>query len=211
MSKTYKDLTDQQKKNYQAALQQVGIDPASVTKKLVVDKPMTLNRDPARSHVKAHAILVNSVAHMKELGGVPDSRYTKEKLPDSHIKYPKPLSPERQRVLAQAGDADALHAALLPDERQAIDDAVRAYVLGNSTKVPKELVELANAANFPMDASVFAADDLEIRNKYVITGPPNPYKLVAGTITIYKPLGQIVAEGVDLSIDAQYIVVVPAP
>jgi len=210
MSKSYSDLTSQQVKNYHAALQLVGIDPASVTKKLVVDKPMILHRDPARSHVKAHAILVNSVAHMKELGGVPDTRFTKEKLPDSHINYPKPLPPDRQRVLAKAGDADALHAALKPEERAAIDDAVRAYVLGNSTKVPKELVDLANAANFPIDASVFAVEDLEIRDRYVITGPPNPYKLVAGTITIYKPLGQIVAEGVDLSIDAQHIVVVPA-
>jgi len=210
MSKSFSDLTSQQVKNYHAALQLVGIDPASVTKKLVVDKPMTLHRDPARSHVKAHTILVNNVAHMKELGGVPDTRFTKEKLPDSHINYPKPLPPDRQRVLANAGVADALHAALKPEERAAIDDAVRAYVLGNSTKVPKELVDLANAAIFPIDASVFAADDLEIRDKYVITGPPNPYKLVAGTITIYKPLGQIVAEGVDLSIDAQHIVVVPA-
>lgn len=210
MSKTFKDLTDQQRKNYHAVLQQVGIDPGSVTKKLVVDKPMTLHRDPSRSHVKAHTILVNSVAHMKELGGVPDTRFTKEKLPDAHIHYPKALPAARQRLLAQAGDADTLHAALQPDERQAIDDAVRAYVLGNSTKVPKELIELADAANFPMEASVFAADDLEIRDKYVITGPPNPYKLIAGTITIYKPLGQIVAQGVDLSIDAQHIIVVPA-
>ena len=210
MSKTYKDLTDQQRKNHEAALQRVGIDRASVAKKMVIDKPTTLHRDAARSHVKAHTITVRDVAHMKELGGVPDTRYTEEKLPDSHITYPKPLSPDRHRLLSKAGGGDSLHAVLQPEERSAIDGAVRAYVLGNSAKVPKELIALANAANFPMEASVVAADDLEIRNRYVITGPPNPYKLIAGTITIYKPLGQIVAEGVDLSIDAQHIIVVPA-
>lgn len=210
MSKTYKDLTDQQRKNHEAALERVGINRASVTKKMVIDKPTTLHRDAARSHVKAHTITVHDVAHMKELGGVPDSRFTEEKHPDSHITYPKPLAGDRQRVLARAGVGDSLHAVLQPEEHSAIDSAVRAYVLGNSTKVPTELVALANAANFPMEASVVAADDLEVRDKMVITGPPNPYKLIAGTITIYKPLGQIVAEGVDLSIEAQHIVVVPA-
>jgi hypothetical protein len=202
----YKDLTNEQKQNYEAALRKAGIDRNSVPKQVTIDSEHHHPRDAAKVNMKVQKVMLRDLQHMKDLGGVPDTRYSKEKQPDTFLSYPQALDPNRARVLTAASDADSVHAALEPHERDAINEASRAYVLGDSTKVPKELVTLANKMNFPMEASFTAADDLTITDKYVISGP-SPQKLVAGTITIVKPNGQIVAEGIDLSIDAQQIIV----
>jgi hypothetical protein len=201
----HSELTDQQQKNHAAAMKKMGMDPASAPKTLLIDKRQELHPDAARSAVKGHKVVVRDLAQLKDLGGVPDSRYTSEGQPDSHIRYPEPLPADRKRLLAKAGDSDSLHAALTPEERQAVGDSMSAYVLGNSAKVHKEFVDLAAVANFPMEVTVYAADDLRITDKMIFKGP-TPQKLVAGTITIVKPNGQIIAE-CPLSIEAQHIVV----
>ncbi len=205
MARTFKDLTDQQKKQYEAELKRIGIDRDSVPKEVVIDAPHDHQRDAARAKMKTHKVKVRDLAHLKQLGGVPDTRYTQEKQTDTHLTYPDALPAARQRALAAMKDADSLHAAMEPHERDAVHSAMRAYVLGNSTKVPKELVILANIAHFPTEASVAAVDDLTITNTYTVTAPPDKQALVVGKLTIVKPNGQIVAEGVDLSINAQLI------
>lgn len=197
----FNDLTDEQKHNYGKTLRKFGIDRGSVPKQVTIDGSTT------NVQLNVTTVTVRDLQHLKELVGVPDTRYTKEKHSDSFITYPEAMKADRARLLLKAKDADSLHATLEPEERQAIDDASRAYVLGDSRKVPKELVELSNTVNFPLELQVKAADDLRITGKYVISAPPTTQKLVHGTITIVKPDGQIVAEGVDLSIDAQHIVV----
>jgi hypothetical protein len=206
MSKTFGDLTEQQQKNYEQTLQKMGIKRASVLREVIIDKPLDTRRDPAHAW-KTHTIVVRDLAHMKEILGVPDTRYTTEKQPDSFISYPRDFSPVRLRILAAAKEADTLQRELTGEERTALDEAARAYVLGNSTKVPQPLVGLVNRASFPVETAVFAADDLIISDRVVIAPPPSPHVIVAGTITIIKPDGQLVGEGVDLSIQAQHIVV----
>jgi hypothetical protein len=205
MARTFKDLTDQQKKQYEAELKKIGIDRDSVAKKVVIDAPHDHMRDAARAKMKTQKVTVRDLAHLKELGGVPDTRYTQEKQTDTHLTYPQSLPAERHRALSALKDADSLHAAMEPHEHDAVNSAMRAYVLGNSTKVPKELVALANAAHFPTEAAVAAADDLTITSTYTVKAPPEKQALVVGKLTIVKPNGQIVAEGVDLSINAQLI------
>lgn len=204
---SYNDLTPEQKKNYEADLSQAGIDRGSVPKQVKIDSEHHHHRDAAKVGMKIHKVMLCDLQHMKDLGGVPDTRYKKEKQSDSFITYPKELKAERARVLAAANDRDSLHAAIEPQEREALNDAMRAFVLGDSTKVPKDLVQLANKMSFPMEATIGAADDLIITDKYVISGK-SPQELIAGKITIVKPNGQIVADGIDLTIKAQQIVVV---
>jgi hypothetical protein len=205
MSTTFKDLSDQQRKNFEESVRKVGLDPASA-KAVVIDKPCEINGDAARSHLKPHKVIVRDVAHMKELAGISDSLFASGGASDDHIPYPKPLNAERQRVLHTATkDTDTLHATLTAEERQAVNDAGRSYVLGNSAKVPEHYVPLVNAAQYPQQGNVVAAPDITIKERTVFAGP-DPQKLIAGTLTIVKPNGEIVAQ-CPLTIEAQYVVV----
>ncbi|HEY0554448.1 MAG TPA: hypothetical protein VGG20_09275 [Thermoanaerobaculia bacterium] len=201
---SYNDLNPDQKKNFEAELRTAGIDRTSVPKQVTIDSEHSHTRDAAKVGMKIHKVTLRDLQHMKELGGVPDSRYSKDKQSDSFVEYPGAFSADRARLLNEASDADTLHAALQPQERDAINHAIRSFVLGNSAKVAKGLVQLANALSFPMDVGIAAVEELVITDKYVITGT-GPQKLIAGKITIVKPNGQIVAEGVDLTISAQVI------
>ena len=203
---TFKDLTDQQKQNYEKSLRQVGLEPGSVPKSLVVETECQFSGDAARSHLKPHRVVVRDVAHMKELAGITNDLFTYGGSSDSHIYYPPALSPERARVLSVAArDRDALAAAMTDEERSAVGSAYHAYVTGNSDKVPDSYLSLINATSFPLEGNVFAADDVTISTPTYFTGT-QPQKLVAGTLTIVKPNGQIIAE-CPLTIDAQFVVV----
>jgi len=204
MSTTYNDLTDRQKKQHEEALKKAGIDRASVAKKVTTDKPHNHIQD---AKMKIHKVKIKDLAHLKELGGVPDSRYTAENQSDSHLEYPAPPSADRFRALSALRDSDSLQAAFTPEEANAVKLSMRAHTLGDSTKVAKEWVQLANAAHFPTEGAIAAADDLTITKPYVISAPPDKQKLIVGVLTIVQPEGQIISNGVDLAIEAQQIVV----
>jgi len=203
MAKTFADLTDVQKQKFQAQLAALGLTPQDVAPTLTTDGLRGVHAvDASRSSIKMRPLAIQSLADFKRLGGIPDERYTVQRHSDAHIEYPAPLPANRMRLLKAAGVRDSLHRALSTDEHQTLDTAMHAFVNGNSSKVPDDLVDLVEARQFPIQAAVGGAQDLVIDKPYVISGPW-PVALVFGTITI-KPGGYIVCQ-CEAKISAQVI------
>lgn len=183
--KTFKDLTPEQRERFEARIKRHGIARDRVPKHVVAEGQFVVHADPALTSCETHTVIVKNLAEFKDIGGVPDARYTEQGFSDVFIQYPPPIPAERLRALkATRYDRAALLHAMEPDEQSQIREAMTAYSLGDSAKVSPEWVEIANATNFPMEVSVVAAENLDIRGEYLIKGP-GPVDLNFGTVTIY--------------------------
>jgi len=199
VAKTFADLSEKEKSNFEAQLKVLGIDPGSVAPHIVADGSLQLHPNEALTNVPTHTVQVKNVAHLKTLWGVSDEVF-KEPGKDKHIKYPAPLADHRVKLL-NTGRKEVTESAITAQESHAVDGAIEAYVNGDSKKVPAHLVDLANTLSFPMPVRVLAAQNITIRGAF-----PVSQALVAGTITI-EPGGYISVVG-DATINAQLITVV---
>ena len=199
MAKTFAELSEKEKSNFEAQLKALGIEPGSVAPHVVADGSLQLHPNEALTNVATQTVQVKNVAHLKKLWGVSDEAF-KEPGKDKHIQYPAPLEDQRVKLLS-TGRKEVTEAALSAQEHQAVSSAIEAYVNGDSKKVPAHLVELANTLSFPMAVRVMAAQNLTITGAF-----PVSQALVCGTITIEQG-GYISVVG-DATINAQVITVV---
>jgi len=198
VANTFADLSDKEKNNFNAQLKALGIDPSTVPESIVADGNQRLHPDAALTNVPTQTIQVKNLAQLKQHWGVSDKIFA-ESGKDAHIKYPAPLDDARAKLLS-TGRKELTEQAISPAEKRTVSAAMEAYVNGNSSKVPQQLVDLANALHFPMSVQVAAAQNI------TITAPfPVSQSLIAGIITIIPP-GCIQVIG-DASISAQQIIV----
>jgi hypothetical protein len=198
VANTFADLSDKEKDNFYAQLKALGIDPATVPESIVADGSQRLHPDPALTTVPTKIVQVKDLAQLKQYWGVSDQVFA-EPGKDTHIKYPAPLDDARAKLLS-TGRRELTEQAISADEKQTVSTAMEAYMNGNSSKVPQQLVDLVNTLHFPMDVQVAAAQNIVINSPFQVS-----QSLVAGTITINPP-GYIQVIG-DASITAQQIIV----
>jgi hypothetical protein len=198
MAKKFADLTAQQRSNFEAELTRLGVAPANAAPAVQLS-----GSQPVASALKEHPITIRDLAHLKEIGGVPDNRYSEAGHSDAHISYPEELPKDRvRRLTGLASKPEALRSALTSEDQSSLDEASRAFVNGLSTKVPQSAVDMINATRFPMKATVVTAQDIDITGPTVY-GANGPQVVVAGTITIH-PGGSIVCQN-NVKISAQCI------
>jgi hypothetical protein len=198
-AKKFVDLSAEQKQKFNAQLAAFGISQDDVPLTITADGTTRMHKDPELATVKSFAVEVKDLEHLKQLCGVPDAVLAKPGS-DAHIMYPHKMPADRAKMLT-TGRKQVTEAAMTVEDRETVRSAMTAYMLGNSSKVAPELVQIANAVEFPMTLSVAAAQDLTVTAPY-----PVSQALVCGTITI-EPGGYLLVEA-DVSIQAQVITVV---
>jgi hypothetical protein len=207
MSTEQDRLTPEQRANHDRLLEQYGFDPAEVRQVSFntsdTPGPTLLSADVKKSALKPRFFVINNIAELLEHGGVPDEQVTSGIVSDSHVTYPDDWDANRNRLIAKAAHGDQLGAMLTDEERQNVRLAMRAYMMGDSSKV-KGYEDVINAAHFPQLATVMAAENITVDpgHPLIIKPPPSdhyhytpsdPYKVIIGTLTIVQG-GQIFIE-----------------
>lgn len=141
---------------------------------------VVLSNDPDTASVPPAFFTVNSIQELKALGGVPDSLYGSNGMPDHH-PLPAPFSAERLR------NATGNHADLCT--------ALRAYVYGNSALV-QDYQDILNSKRFPMQVAVYTGDDIVVSPGHDLIvedkdGHGDPVVLAYNSITV-EPGGRII-------------------
>jgi hypothetical protein len=168
--------------------------------------PMIVSSDPARDNLGSIAVKVDNIAHYKSLGGVPDSHFDNLPSADRHITYLGAPTINYRSLIARAqADNCTLESLLGADELDNLATQMRAYMLGDSRKVPAEHVEMLNALRFPLMATYTPGENITItaQNPLIIDSSW-PSSLVFGIMTI-EPGGYIQAN-VPVNITAQQII-----
>src|SRR5687767_5243097 len=114
VGRDYSELTAEQQANFAAELSKVGMTPDQVPARIVTSEAMTLHSVMSMSSIPGKTIAIRDLAHLKELGGVPDSQFDQSRS-DSHIDYPAPLEGSRAKLLS-AQSAESLADSLAPEE-----------------------------------------------------------------------------------------------
>ena len=141
---------------------------------------VVLSNDPDTASVPPAFFTVNSIQELKALGGVPDSLYGSNGMPDHH-PLPAPFSAERLR------NATGNHADLCT--------ALRAYMYGNSALV-QDYQDILNSKRFPMQVAVYTGDDIVVSPGHDLIvedkdGHGDPVVLAYNSITV-EPGGRII-------------------
>lgn len=195
----YASLTADEQKHFLGRIAAYGLSPDDLAGKTVVtgkDKqgPLVISAAADASDVPVIRREINNVAEMKALGGIPDEHYTRDGIADHHVDYPPAINHDPHQALAAAkGDTCALLEHLGPERSGHVGSALRAYLLGNSSKV-QEYEPLINAMHFPLTGAVAAGDSITVTpgNPLVITGP-GPVSLNYAVMTV-EPGAQIIVE-----------------
>lgn len=191
-------------------MQNFGRGPADFTGQPSLDTAdfggnLVIGRDD-ESHVPAHMTPFTSMAHLKQLIGVPDAHYQSGTYSDMHIAYPQPLETDRAAVLRDSKNICDLRSHLTADEHQNLGESARAYLLGDSSKVA-HVEDLLDAHFTPGTVAFFAAADLTVQNGQTFTiSSPSPQPIVAnyGTITVIGT-GRIVIQAQVTLIAQQFV------
>lgn len=184
---------------FKERLQFLGIPLDKVGGDLVVDRDMVLTSDPKTSALYPHPLKVRDLDHLRQIAGPQNGSGSKSQS-QGQVRYPKAPSADRMRILRAAhGDKAVLRNAMTEEEQQTLREAITAYVVGSSGKVAPEWVELAHAVHFPMDISVFAAQNLDLQSGQTLTiTTPGTTNFLSATVNAG---GQIAVAAVTASID----------
>jgi hypothetical protein len=207
-STRYKDLDSGQQGMFAAKCRAFGIDPAKVPASVTTEnggKGLLLGHASGSATVTPSAnITVANIRELANYGGVKDEEYLNGSASDAFVKYPAKLSTLSAPTLAACdGDVCKLKDSMSLEHHQAVNQAMQAYLLGNSTKV-QEYEEHINALHFPMQMAVYAAQDIVITkdNPLIIDNPEgHPSSYVYGTVTVEE--GGYILVKTPLSLDAQ--------
>jgi hypothetical protein len=182
-TRKFSELDQQAHDRFQERLKLLGIDPADVP------KSVTIGDGERSTGLYSKTIVGRDVAHLKAVGGIPDTDYTERNHSDRHIEYPEVSDDLTRRFGAAKGDAGAVARMLTAEDRDIIGRAMRAYLLGNSSRVPQPFVDAINALEFPMEVTATVGEDITVKDEWLL-GKNGPETVQAGTITI-EPTGYI--------------------
>jgi len=189
MPATFNDLTAEQKAAFRARVKTWGLTEADVQKHASSepDKKAVICGIASLSNVKTKPFTINSVQHMKELVGIPDSAFKSGKMRDRIINYPPELPKERLGIVATAPNHCWVKENLTHEEHLVIKQAWEAYLVGNSEKISPGTVELINAVHFPAVVAVAAVENITVNpgQTYTFGSPGAPLQtIVVGTLTV---------------------------
>ncbi|WP_131800264.1 hypothetical protein [Methylobacterium indicum] len=195
----YASLTADEQKHFLSRIAVYGLSPDDLKGKTVVtgqDKPgpLVISAAADLSDVPVIQHEIKDVAQMKALGGIPDEHYTQHGIADHHVEYPPAIDHDPQHALTAAkGDMCALLEHLGPERSGHVGSALRAYLLGNSSKV-QDYEPLINTMHFPVTGGVVALDSITVTpgNPLKITGP-GPVSMNVAVMTV-EPGAQVIVE-----------------
>lgn len=144
--------------------------------------PTVMSNDPNKSHVKAQTITVESIHHLKRIGGIPDRAF-KDGQMNSNLPTPASYNPEQSSINTPYDPT--------------LCAAYKAFMFGNSERVVS-YEETINDLRFPVTMSVFTGEDIVVTagSPLIIRdeeGHGDPIALVYNKITV-EPGGQIIWE-----------------
>ncbi|MCQ0090813.1 hypothetical protein FGD77_03390 [Roseovarius sp. M141] len=155
---------------------------------------MVVSADPGQDNLDSKLVEVNSIAELKAIGGIADSHF--KTAGDKHINYPEAqLKTDVPEAIGRArADSCALESLIHPDDEATINQAMMAYVHGDSSKV-KGFEDVINALKFPTQILVTVGEDITVtKDNPLIIGQDSPHvdggKAVFGTVTVEEG-GQI--------------------
>ena len=140
MAKTFKDLTPEQVARFEAKCQQYGISAGDLPKTVnTCDTPGgVLCGHPAGSKLmpmaKVHTF--NTIAEMNAMAGCSDAHYRAGKANDGFVKYPPAPAAINLPSLARCNnDVCELKNQMTLEHHDSVNDAMKAYLMGDSAKV----------------------------------------------------------------------------
>ncbi|WP_029011790.1 hypothetical protein [Niveispirillum irakense] len=161
--------------------------------------PMVISGDPMEDTLGSRRVIVKSVRHLKELAGIPDEHVRAMSAAGDTIRYPAAAPIDANAAIDRARDSgqplgDPIH----PTDRDMIDLALHAYVMGDSDRV--RLHEpLIDALRFPAELVVATAQDITVTAENpLIIGPNSPYAKKDPTLGALAAFGTVTvkSEGV---------------
>lgn len=203
-------LTEDQQQFLTPRLQALGTDIAALAGRsfgLNTHKgPMIISSDPARDNLGSYRIQVEDVAMYKRIGGVPNDHFEKHSGADRHLKYlGAPETNFASLITFAKKDGCTFRSLLSSDDIDNISAQMRAYVLGDSRKVPTEYETAINALMFPMMATYTPGQDITITaTNPLIIDSSWPASIIFGTMTIES--GGYIQTNVPVNITANQII-----
>lgn len=195
MGMGYQDLSPQQKAAYEADLARIGLTVKDVDQAPIVTSGggHRVGGQNESSGGTQNRLIVNQIADLKKIVGVPDADYQNGARSDQGFDYPPPLPADRGQLHTQCANLCELNEKLSSDEHKNIVKAGEQFLLGNSAKVAS-YEPILNATRFPTEMAVSAAGSITVTagNPLVFQGTA-PIAAVYTSITI-EPGGQIIVE-----------------
>ncbi|MFZ7092716.1 hypothetical protein [Primorskyibacter sp. 2E233] len=195
---TLKSYSEDHQKIITNAIRTVGLNISDIEGKSYGPQShkgaMVISSDPGQDNLNSRLVNVNSIAELKAIGGIADSHF--ESAGDKHVDYPEDaLKTDVGAAIERARlDSCSLESLLHPDDHAVVDQAMMAYLNGNSAKV-KDFEPVINALRFPMQILVTAGEDITVtKDNPLIIGQDSPHvqggKAIFGTVTVEEG-GQI--------------------
>lgn len=203
-------LTEDQQQFLTPRLQALGTDISALAGRSFGPNthkgPMIISSDPARDNLGSRRLQVENVAMFKRIGGVPNEHFDKHPGSDRHLKYLGAPTTNFASLIALAKkDGCTFRSLLSSDDLDNISTQMRAYVLGDSRKVPAEYETAINALQFPMMATYTPGENITITaSNPLIIDSTWPTSIVFGTMTIES--GGYIETNVQVSITANQII-----
>jgi hypothetical protein len=193
MGNAFDTLNDEQKKNFEKRLQELGLNSSHVVKELktgATPGPTYLSTHPdVESAIPPQKLTFKSLSELKQIGGIPDDHYQLGAIEEHHDLPPS--WPEEKDHLTPDD--------LSPEENQNIRQAFMVQMYGPSHKV-KSYEQIINKHHFPLEVGAFAVQEVVVDADHplILKGPQHAYNF--GVVTI-KPGGQIQCEAhVDMTV-----------
>ncbi len=148
--------------------------------------PMVISSNPSRDNLGSQQVEVANVAAYKAIGGVPNEHFDKTPGADRHITYLGASHTNFRSLIDRAKtDSCTFKSLLSADDVDTLSSQMRAYVLGDSRRVPPEYEEAINSLYFPMMVTYTPGEDITITaGNPLIIDSSYPAQLTFGTITI---------------------------
>lgn len=203
-------LTEDQQQFLAPRLQALGTDVSALAGRSFGPNthkgPMIISHDPTRDNLGSQRIQVKDVAMYKLIGGVPNSHFDKHSGADRHLKYlGAPETNFSSLIDFAKKDGCTFRSLLSSDDIDNVSGQMRAYVLGDSRKVPAAYETAVNALMFPMMATYTPGENITITaTNPLIIDSSWPASIVFGTMTIES--GGYIQTNVPVNITANQII-----
>jgi hypothetical protein len=197
MRKEFNSLTTEQKDNFEKRLQEMGFPRSRVVPKLKTGDtpgPSYLSSHPdVPSEIAPHMITVDSLAALRNLGGIADSHYLRGAI-EEHHEVPSPWPKKKNHLKSHE---------LTPEENRSIRQAFFVQMYGNSERV-KSYETIIENHHFPIEIAAFAAEEVVVDADHplILEGPTHIYNF--GVVRIKKG-GQIIC-GADVEMTVQKMI-----